>query len=79
MKAKYFKRLRKNFKDPKWVAKKYRAELEESRALNSFYKFECSDFFRGYGLAEYNREQYRIRTNKNNARLNYLKKYCMSL
>lgn len=75
MKARHFRRLRKKFQNSDWVAGKYRQQLERSRELNSFEMFECSDFFRGYDLAEYNREIHRKAVKRNQAKLRYLNNY----
>lgn len=49
------KYIRKKLKDRNWIQKRIDLLLYYSKELNSFWKFECSNFFRGYEVASRNR------------------------
>ena len=69
MKARSFRRMRKNLKNRKWVEKKLSKLFKEYRELDSFYHSECSDYFRGKPTkaTEHNLEIY-YKGNRKNAR-----------
>ncbi len=56
--------LRKKLKDKKWVKDKINILLEKTNRLHTFYKFECSEFFKGDILAQRNLTLYYKRKRK---------------
>lgn len=56
--------LRKKLKDKKWVNNKINILLEATNRLQTFYQFECSEFFRGDMLAQRNLVWYYKRKRK---------------
>jgi hypothetical protein len=79
MRKRSFRLLRKRFTNKLWLTQKYRQLLDVSHELNSFYDFECSEFFRGHALAAYNYEIYLQNSSRNDARLKYIKQHLDSL
>lgn len=58
MKARQFRKLRKKIAKKGYYQKRYEALLKRIKRWEDFYKFECSDFFRGSDLADYNNDIY---------------------
>lgn len=56
--------LRKKLKNKKWVQNKINTLLEATNGLQTFYQFECSEFFRGAMLAQRNLTWYYKRERK---------------
>ena len=69
-----FIKLRNKLKNKKYVNKLYKKYCEEYEELETFYTFECSSFFRGYYLAELNREKYYRRQYRLDKHLEFLNK-----
>lgn len=69
-----FRMFRRRLVNKKWLTRKYRELLERSREIENFYDFECSVFFRGEHLANFNTEIYYQNRARNDARLRYIAK-----
>ena len=65
MKAKHIRRLRKRIVAPGYYEKRLQYWLKVSSELETFWKFECSDFFRGSTTARHNQRRY----NRDNPRV----------
>lgn len=63
MKAKHFRKLRKNLKNKEWVERRLYKLAQEDSDNEHFYKFECSSTFRGEKLANLNFKEY-LKRNK---------------
>ncbi len=62
MKARHIRKIRKKLKDKSFLHRQLKKWAQEDDNLNHFYKFECSDFFRGKETAEINRQEYNKRS-----------------
>jgi hypothetical protein len=75
MKARWYKVLRKKFKDKKWLDKKYLLCCEVDEYWSDYYTFKCSSFFVGEHMAMRNREKADKAVAKNNAKIKYILKH----
>ena len=48
------RKIRRRIKDKKWLDRKLNSLMNEMSEWNTFYQFECSSFFRGRVVADYN-------------------------
>jgi hypothetical protein len=67
--------LRAKLKDKKWVESRVKDLLRDSRQMNTFRQFECSDFFRGYQNASRNRKWANKREAQINRQLSFLESF----
>ena len=58
MKAKYFKKIRLQLKDEKFLLTQLKKWAKLEGELEHFYKFKCSEFFEGKTMAEINLKEY---------------------
>lgn len=72
MKARHFRKMRENLKNKDWLNEKLIALYKESEEWNNFKTFECSDFFRGYDYAEYNRGIHERGSKKTSRRIRFI-------
>jgi hypothetical protein len=72
MKARHFRRIRKNLKNKIWLEKKLSKLFAIDREMIRFHDFECSVFFKGRHTAEHNLEIYYKRNRKNNRRISFI-------
>jgi len=68
-------KIRKDLQDPKKVKALLDIEYEKSKDLKDFLTFECSDFFKGYDLAEKNRKIYNYKIVKTDKRIDFLQSF----
>lgn len=66
-------KLRNKLKDKKFLEAKYDELTQKSYEWNTFYKFECSSFFKGCERAERNRRLYENENKKIVRRINFIK------
>lgn len=66
-------KLRKKLKEKKFLEKKYDELTEKARSWNTFLKFDCSTFFRGYERAERNKRLYDKEIKKIRRQINFIK------
>jgi hypothetical protein len=66
-------KLRKKLKEKKFLEKKYDELTKKAHHWNSFLKFECSTFLRGYERAERNQRIYNKEIKKLRRQINFIK------
>ena len=67
------KTTRKNLRNKDWVIEEYKRLLNESKSIENFETFECSDFFRGKELADHNRKRLVKKRAKNKRKIKFIK------
>lgn len=67
------KTTRKNLRNTDWVIQEYKRLLNESKSIENFETFECSDFFRGKELADHNRKRLVKKRAKNKRKIKFIK------
>lgn len=67
------KTTRKNLRNKDWVIEEYKRLLNESKSIENFKTFECSDFFRGKELADHNRKRLVKKRAKNKRKIKFIK------
>lgn len=66
--------LRVKLKSERWINNRLRFLYRCSEQLNTFYQFECSDFFRGYTSASRNRIWHKKRDNQIDRQIKFLER-----
>lgn len=67
-------RLRKKLKNRRWLENKLDELYEETNKCANFRTFDCSDFFRGYRLAERNTKKYEIWSDRLDRQIAFIEK-----